>query len=426
MFILRIFFALKKENIDNTYAEGGSELFDVCGRTARLCERAKCTLQSIVTSWNKAFSTNSQGDESLIDNAIQAQHRGNRKNKPTIITNNPQIMYGVRDFVQQKRINRKKVTATEVLGYFIERENINIRTESSGIPDAKDYKAALRSTQRYLTRNGFQRGKRSGAVQINPKHIAWRNNYMRIILENRSKPAAQRLQEVYSDESYIHHHHRNDKDNLYHPNNEHEGKGPHKGRRFCFVAAIFGNGKQNRFGLVPGSVWIFCPNRKDDHLGDYHKVFNSYNYTEWFRHQLLPNLHEPSLIIIDNAKYHKTKPSRTRNASKLKKDQVLRELQMCGISYDENISAVEAKMLLRNCVNDNIEPEIVQMAKESGHKVIFAPPHYSDLQPIELLWARLKNSAGRQYIKSTTLEDVKQRLNRQFETLETEEGQDGL
>ena len=48
------------------------------------------------------------------------------------------------------------------------------------------------------------------------------------------------------------------------------------------------------------------------------------------------------------------------------------------------------------------------------------------MQPIELLWARIKNSAGRQYSKSTALEDEKQRLNRQFEILETEEGQDGV
>ena len=118
-------------------------------------------------------------------------------------------------------------------------------------------------------------------MQINPKHFALRNKYIRIILENRSKTAAQRLREVYSDESYIHHHNRNDIDDLYHPNNEHEGKEQHQGRRFCFVAPILGNGKQNRFGLVPRSVWIFRPTRKDGQLGDYHKVFNGYNYTEF-------------------------------------------------------------------------------------------------------------------------------------------------
>ena len=95
LFVLRVFFGLKKENIDNSHAEGGSELVNVRGCTSRLCGRAKLTVQSIVTSWNKAFSTKSQGDESLIYNAIQTQHRGNRRNKPTRTPNNSQILHGV-------------------------------------------------------------------------------------------------------------------------------------------------------------------------------------------------------------------------------------------------------------------------------------------------------------------------------------------
>merc|ERR1719380_216298 len=44
------------------------------------------------------------------------------------------------------------------------------------------------------------------------------------------------------------------------------------------------------------------------YMKDYHKAFNGTNFKAWFRDQLLPNLHQPSLIMLDNAAYHRVKP----------------------------------------------------------------------------------------------------------------------
>ena len=120
-----------------------------------------------------------------------------------------------------------------------------------------------------------------------------------------------------------------------------------KGRRFCFVAAIGGEGLSERAGIIPNSLWLFCPTAKKDSEGDYHKVFNRETYVAWFKNQLLPNLHEPSLIILDNAKYHKTKPASTPNVSKLKKAEIFKILTELEVIYDANITATEAKLLLR-------------------------------------------------------------------------------
>eukprot|EP00977_Amphora_coffeiformis_P030312 scaffold46135_cov458-Amphora_coffeaeformis.AAC.1 len=57
----------------------------------------------------------------------------------------------------------------------------------------------------------------------------------------------------------------------------------------------------DRGGVVAGTVWSFCPQQKKLHKGDYHKVFKSTNFLQWWRDQLLPNLKQPSLIIMDNA-----------------------------------------------------------------------------------------------------------------------------
>jgi hypothetical protein len=76
-------------------------------------------------------------------------------------------------------------------------------------------------------------------------------------------------------------------------------KGEAQGRRYCFCAAIQDpdpcleepEETEAKAGLVPGSIWAFCPQKKGDHLGDYHKVFNGDNYIAWFRDQLIANLH---------------------------------------------------------------------------------------------------------------------------------------
>jgi len=48
---------------------------------------------------------------------------------------------------------------------------------------------------------------------------------------------------------------------------------------------------------------------------------------------------------------------------------------------------------------------------------MFTPPRYSDLQPIELVWAAIKLAVGRQYDVNTTLADVRARLDKEFENL---------
>jgi hypothetical protein len=49
--------------------------------------------------------------------------------------------------------------------------------------------------------------------------------------------------------------------------------------------------------------------------------------------------------------------------------------------------------------------------------VLFTPPRYSELQPIETVWAIVKGRVGRQYTTATTLADVEDRLRAEFAAL---------
>ncbi len=99
---------------------------------------------------------------------------------------------------------------------------------------------------------------------------------------------------------------------------------------------------------------------------------------------MLPNLPRLSLIILDNAEYDKSKNPGKTIPSKLKKQEVIDKLLKIGIDVLNNVPSVEAKSLLREWLRKNVKLAIVELAREQSYEVIFTPPHFSDLQPIEL------------------------------------------
>lgn len=110
----------------------------------------------------------------------------------------------------------------------------------------------------------------------------------------------------------------------------------------CFLAAI--QGPSCMFddgpGLIDDSIWLFSPDRIGAHHGDYHNVFNGNNFCAWFKNCLLPSINEPSMIIMDNAAYHKVKELGTPKAHKLKqKAETIHWLNYYGEIHDTRATA---------------------------------------------------------------------------------------
>ena len=127
------------------------------------------------------------------------------------------MFYQVRDFVTSNRAARAHITATEVAAFMEEKNIISIKYEENGQHEKLDYNADLRAVRRYLARKQFKNRKVTGKVPFNSKNVSRRNDYVRKISENRAKLEYERLREVYTDESYVQHHHHQFKNNLYHP-----------------------------------------------------------------------------------------------------------------------------------------------------------------------------------------------------------------
>lgn len=174
--------------------------------------------------------------------------------------------------------------------------------------------------------------------------------------------------------------------------------------------------EKDRGGVVPGTVWTFCPQQGQKMpTGDYHNVFNSGKFLPWWKTQLLPNLSQPSLIIIDDAKYHCKYPDDIPRFNRKKAALIA----FCD-SRNIPVASTDTVPMLRAKVKEQVQSKeklLVELfAEAEGHHVLFTPLCYSDFQPMELLWANVKGNIGGQYNSfTTTMAVLKQRLDEELE-----------
>ena len=232
------FFGLYAETHEGVTSTKASRSIRARERTARLSGKAKSTVSSIVTDWFQALKTNPEITAEDYFDSKGLSNRGRKTEHTTRIDKTENTLHIVRSFVLEKRSNREKVTSQDVLQMLIDNNLCTVTTDVSGLNDKNDFRAALRSVQRYLSKNSFQRGRRTGSIWINLDYLAWKDMYIIRIMNDRTKPEEEKLNEVYTDESYIHHHHQLLTYNLYHSDDQPDTKSHRKGKRFCFVSAI--------------------------------------------------------------------------------------------------------------------------------------------------------------------------------------------
>ena len=361
------------------------------------------------------------------DRIRESGRRGNFDSKQRRLPLTKKNLKIVREFVRATRRAHGSVNAMDVMRHLQNEGILEIECEEDGSEVVASVAAAHRALHRFLKRSGYKSGIRKGSsLHVKEKLVLARDEYLTIFFQNRRKSPENRLREVYIDESYVHQHHNLFGSSLYEPNDELDDapRQKHKGRRFCFAAAIQGpSTKDDEPGkLVPNSFWCFCPNASEQKKKDYHKAFNGANFSNWFRFQLLPNLTEPSLIIMDNASYHKTPPEGTPAPQKMKKQEVVDYLSRNGIEFPCGATCHLLKSTLKKHIAQTVQAEVVSLAEQRGHKVLFTPPYHSDLQPIELIWAFVKRKVAKMYRKGTSMSDVRSTLEEQFHVLQTDEG----
>lgn len=386
----------------------------------KLTGLGKDTIRGIMNDFDKTMHENG----SMISVTAEwgrRKQRGNFKPKKTTIKRTQHTRKMVQKFLRNKRKDWERCCTADVAKFLTDKGMLRV---SEG-----GWDSARVTTWRYLKAQGFKFRASKACLADHVK----RDEYLVAIKENRALPAHSRLREVYLDESYIHNHHNQFHMSLYDPFDELDDSTgpPHKGQRLCIVAAIqmesLRKNKPNpHAGLVPGSEWYFQPKPTKDgkeHEGDYHKNFNRTNFLWWMQENLLPNLHEKSIIILDNAKYHKCYSDDVSEYGKWNKAKCitfLRKKTCKTRSHGKELTKLSAKDLkarVRDYIKANEKMMITKVCEEKGHKVLFTPPRYSDLQPIELVWANIKYNIGRNYSRGTTMKVIEKRLENEFKKI---------
>lgn len=169
-------------------------------------------------------------------------------------------------------------------------------------------------------------------------------------------------------------------------------------------------------GFVSNALLIF---KSGQQTGDYHNEMNFLNYSHWLQEQLIPNLPARSVVVMDNASYHNVLQTK-HPISNSKKDVMLQWLNARGILYEQNATKAELYRKIKQYKPGFAEYSIDAMFAAHGHTVCRLPPYHPELNPIEKIWASVK-----QWIASNNvtfkLGDVEKLAREKFATIGAEE-----
>lgn len=253
-------------------------------------------------------------------------------------------------------------------------------------------------TSRYLKRS------RNSILTERDDIVRWRRQYLRDILQYR----AQGRLIFYLDETWVNEGHTVQKvwtDTSIHSRRQafNEGlttglKNPAgKGRRLILLHI------GSCDGFVKDGLLLF----EGKKTTDYHDEMNATVFEEWFS-RILNYLPDNAVIVIDNASYHSRKIEKPPSSSWRKVD-IQNWLTSKEIQYDEDMVRAELLRLV-NIHKSNYNFYVIdELAKSQNKTVLRLPPYHCELNPIELVWAQIKNEVAAKN-KTFKLSEVRQLL----------------
>lgn len=168
----------------------------------------------------------------------------------------------------------------------------------------------------------------------------------------------------------------------------------------------------NKDGFIDGAGLIFSTKNKS---ADYHDNMNSELFEKWMGEQLLPRLKKPSLIIMDNARYHSRFLEKIPN-SQSTKEEIIQWLQSTNISIPQGAFKCELLEIVRQAKPQKIGYATDELIYKMGHSVLRLPPYHCQFNAIELIWAQCKtfydkNIGQNGYTEEAVLNTWKDALN---------------
>jgi transposase len=302
----------------------------------------------------------------------------------------------VRAFVRQANLEGNYITVETVCDYLLE--------------ISPEEKFSIRTLSRALERWGFEfgRGIRTQHLKEKDHVVVARQRYLRTIRNNRSLDGGIVRPEVYIDESYINKNHSCDFTWYVKEDGPWIQKPTGKGERLIIMNAI------TKDGWVPGAKNVFKSTRK---TGDYHGQMNAEQFQKWFSEMLLTNIPSNSIIVMDNASYHKALTEDSAPIATSSKEKIRNWLEKNDIPCRDDCLKVELVTML-NKIAPSPTYIIDEIADKKGHTVLRTPPYHPELQPIEMCWGIIKNKVSRNC--NFTMQNLENQLEESFKTVTAE------
>ena len=261
-----------------------------------------------------------------------------------------------------------------------------------------------RTIRQHLNRMGFSyaRTKKKTRSLREQAHIRQqRHSYLHTIKQLRQ----QGYQPIYLDESFIHHYHGNQFSWFHDELGDYLERPSGKGRRWCFIHAL------SAAGLVAGTWQIFEAKRR---TGDYHQLFNASRFQQWWQEQLLPHLPPRCVIVMDRVPFHLV-PAAQIIPQNLRKAELQQWLTTQQIAWQADW--LKPKLLEVVMAHLDKTPIVENTALAQGHRVLVLPVHHPELNPIEWVWAIIKNECGRLLRQGVKFSEVRKHLEHALEKI---------
>jgi hypothetical protein len=266
--------------------------------------------------------------------------------------------------------------------YKIEKRLPTLAGLHKNLKDAIQFKGCINSLRAILKGLGFRwkKTKSNRAIlietpEIRNKRISYLKDIERFRKEGR--------QIIYMDESYILSSHvsgkswsDDSKEGLHCPVS--------KGDRLIIVHA----GGENGFVKDALLMW-----QSRASTGDYHNQMNFDNYGKWLREKLIPNLPPNAVVVIDNAPYHNVLEEKCPNSNSTKV-KMMNWLSEKNIPYSPEMFKPELYALIKIHKPHYQKYRVDKIMASYGHTILRLPPYHPDLNPIETIWAQVKQWVG--------------------------------
>lgn len=147
---------------------------------------------------------------------------------------------------------------------------------------------------------------------------------------------------------------------------------------------------------------------------------NAASFEKWFS-KILPNLEENCVIVLDNAPYHSRKQEKIPTTAS-KKCVIQDWLRSKGISFNDNMLKVQLLSIVKEHKKTYNKYVVDEMAKAQNKTVLRLPPYHCELNPIELIWADIKNYVADKN-KTFKFADTKELFNEAVTSITSEKWQ---